>query len=133
VLLAWNLLVGGIPLERAADIARALRERDGGPDGVRALALALPRRDVVQISMNLEDAEARAPMEVFRRAEAAVKAAGGEIVETEVIGMLPDRLVAEAAAERLGMRGDVSMRMLSRRLAQYLAEPESAAGGPHEA
>jgi hypothetical protein len=72
-------------------------------------------------------------MEVFRRAEAAVEAAGGEIIETEVIGMLPDGLVAEAAADRLGMRGDVRTRMLSRRLAQYLAEPESAAGGPHEA
>lgn len=128
VLLAWNVLVRGIALEAAAGIARSLRARNGGPDGVRALAFALPARNAVQISMNLEDVEVRAPMDVFRRVEAAVAAAGGEIVETEVVGMLPDRLVADAAADRLGLRGDGRPRMLSRRLAEYLAERERTAG-----
>ena len=128
VLLAWNVLVRGIALEAATGIARSLRARNGGPDGVRALAFALPARSAVQISMNLEDAEARAPMDVFRRVESAVAAEGGEIVETEVIGMLPDRLVAEAAADRLLLRGDVRPRMLSRRLAEYLAERDRTAG-----
>lgn len=127
VLLAWNVLVRGVPFAAAAEVARSLRARNGGPEGVRALALELPRRGDVQISMNLEDAEARAPMDVFRRLEAAVAAAGGEIVETEVIGMLPDRLVADAAAERLRLRGSGTSRMLSRALMQYLAERERSA------
>jgi glutamate formiminotransferase/glutamate formiminotransferase/formiminotetrahydrofolate cyclodeaminase len=128
VLLAWNVLVRGLAVETAADIARSLRARNGGPDGVRALAFELSRRAGVQISMNLEDAETRSPMDVFRRLESALIAAGGEIVETEVIGMLPDRLVADAAADRLRLRGDVAPRMLSHALTRYLAERERAAG-----
>jgi len=128
VLLAWNVLVRGLTIDAAKNVARSLRARNGGPEGVRALAFELPRRRAVQISMNLEDAEARSPMDVFRRLESAVAAAGGEIVETEVIGMLPDRLVADAAAERLRLRGDAAPRMLSRALTRYLAERDSAAG-----
>ena len=37
---------------------RAVRERDGGFPGVRALGLDLPSAGVVQVSMNVEDWEA---------------------------------------------------------------------------
>src|SRR5262245_46497402 len=61
VLLAWNALVDGLSLERARDVARSMREQQSGLKGVRALALALPRRRVLQISMNLEDPEVTSP------------------------------------------------------------------------
>jgi glutamate formiminotransferase len=129
VLLAWNVLVRGVGQEAASALVRSLRERTGGLSGVRALALPLPRRDAVQISMNLERVEDGAPLDVFRRIEAAVAEVGGTIVETEVIGMLPDRLIADAAADRLRLTGDARARMLSRGLADYLAE---AGVGAHE-
>jgi glutamate formiminotransferase len=123
--------VQGVGAEDASALVRSLRERTGGLPGLRALALPLPQRGAVQISMNLERVEDNAPMEVFRRIEAAVADVGGTIVETEVIGMLPDRLVADAAAERLRLRGETRARLLSRGLAAYLAERESGVGA-HE-
>jgi glutamate formiminotransferase len=128
VLLAWNVLVQGVGAEDASALVRSLRERTGGLPGLRALALPLPQRGAVQISMNLERVEDNAPMDVFRRIEAAVAEVGGTIVETEVIGMLPDRLVADAAAERLRLKGETRARLLSRGLAAYLAERESGVG-----
>jgi glutamate formiminotransferase len=122
LLLAWNVVVDHIPVDTASAIAAQLRESGGGVPGLRALALELPRRNAVQISMNLEDVERAAPMEVFRLLERAIAEAGGRVRETEVIGLIPDRLLADAAADRLRMDRSAEPRMLSRRLAEYLAE-----------
>jgi glutamate formiminotransferase len=116
VLLAWNVVVNGINDGTAAAIAREIRAANGGFPGVRALALRLPSRDRVQISMNLENVQLTPPMEVFLAVEARVHAAGGEIEETEIIGMLPDELVLGAAAERLRLSPESTSRLLSRRL-----------------
>jgi glutamate formiminotransferase len=126
LLLAWNVVVRGITLETAAAAARGLRERDGGFPGLRALALWLPGRGVVQISMNLERLGTTAPMTVFRRLEELVERAGGEIAETEVIGMMPDDLVVGAAAERLRMPAATTERLLSRRLLEVLGAARMA-------
>ncbi len=116
VLLAWNVCVQGVDLEVLAGIAARLRESGGGIRGLRAIAVALPERDVLQISMNLEDVERAEPMEVFRRIEAAVTGQGGEITATEVIGLVPDRLLMDAAADRLRLEPGAEDRLLSRRL-----------------
>jgi glutamate formiminotransferase len=121
VLLAWNVYLGGITFEDAAAIAAQIRERGGGFRGLRALALQLPQRERLQISMNLEDLEATSPMEVFRRIEALVAERGGSVLETEVVGLLPDELVLSAAADRLRLTGATTRRLLSRRLAEHLA------------
>ncbi len=121
LLLAWNVLVAGITPTEARGIAASIRELGGGFPGLRALALELPRKNALQISMNLEDIQAVSPFEVFRRIEAEVLALGGSVVETEVIGMVPDGLVFPAAADRLRLAGEASGRLLSRRLVEYLA------------
>jgi len=120
VLLAWNVLLGGITLAAARAIARTVRERGGGFQGVRALALALPDRGV-QVSMNLEDPDAVSPLAVFDRIVQLAEEAGGHVLETEVIGLVPDRLVADAAADRLRLRPGTAERLLSARLADHLA------------
>lgn len=121
ILLAWNVWVSGVPLEALRGIAAAVRESGGGRSGVRALALHLEAGNAFQISMNLEDAETVSPMAVFTEIEARVAQAGGRIDRTEVIGLVPDRLLFEAAADRLGLEPDTADRVLSRRLATYLA------------
>lgn len=126
VLLAWNVLLGGITLEAARPIARAVRERNGGFPGVRALALALPERGV-QISMNLEDTDAVSPLAVYDRIAELAEEAGGHVLETEVIGLVPDRLVADAAADRLHLRPETTGRLLSARLVDYLARTADGA------
>jgi glutamate formiminotransferase len=120
LLLAWNVFVAGISEEEAQRVAQTVRETDGGFAGVRALALRLPSRGRLQISMNLEDMERTAPMTVFTRIESLVRQAGGRIEETEIIGMLPDALLWGAAAERLGLAPETAGRLLSERIVEVL-------------
>jgi len=120
LLLAWNVYVHGVELEDARHIAEAIRETGGGFRGLRALAFRLPRRDAVQISMNLEDLRATTPMAVYRRIEELARERGGTAGETEVIGMMPDELVLSAAVERMRLMEAEEKRLLSRRLARHL-------------
>lgn len=128
LLLAWNVLVRGIGLDAARGIARSIRAANGGFAGVRALAFRLERRDGVQISMNIEDLDGTAPLDVYRAIERAVAAAGGEMGETEVIGMVPDGALYGAAADRLRLRGLGPARVLSARVLRALGAGGWAAG-----
>jgi glutamate formiminotransferase len=121
VLLAWNVRVRGISLERAKEIAAAVRERGGGFAGLRALGLYLERQQCLQISMNLEDPDATSPLAVFAEIDRAVRASGGEIEGTEVIGMIPDTLVQPRSADTLKVLDLHVSRVLSHRVAQYLS------------
>lgn len=121
VLLAWNVWVSGLSMADARAVARDMREVSGGLTGVRALALELPTRSAMQISMNLEDVERASPADVFRRVRELIEARGGDVVKTEVIGMIPDQLVHSISVEELKLENPTTERMLQRRLAQYLA------------
>lgn len=129
VLLAWNVVVGGVSLGRARGIAEALRESSGGFGGVRALALALERRGALQISMNVEDLTVTSPMVVLERLEDLVHEAGGRVLETEVIGMIPDELVLAAAADRLRLSDARLDRLLTHRVLRHIVERN---GSPHD-
>jgi len=121
VLLAWNVWLDGLSLEAAREVARDLRESRSGLRGVRALALWLPTRERIQISMNLEDPEVQSPATVFAALEERVVVRGGVVVETEIIGMLPDALLASAAERYYRLEPGTTQRMLSRRLVDHLA------------
>jgi glutamate formiminotransferase / 5-formyltetrahydrofolate cyclo-ligase len=119
VLLAWNVFVSGLRVEQARAIARLIREQNGGFPGLRALGLHLARQDRVQISMNLEDPERTAPLDVYRAIEREVAACGARVQETQVIGMIPDTLVLPARAGRLQLPDLKPARVLSLRLHQH--------------
>ena len=85
------------------------------------MAFELPSRGRRQISMNLENLDATSPFDVFQELERMVAEAGGEVVETEVIGMVPDALILPAAASRLRLADPGLERLLSRRLLEHLA------------
>lgn len=121
VLLAWNVFVAGLTVEAARGIAASIRERGGGFDGLRALGLRLSGSGRVQVSMNLEDPIRTSPVAVFDRIAAEVARIGGEVVETEVIGMVPDTLVLPDSAGRLKLPDPGPARILSRRVAAHAA------------
>lgn len=120
VLLAWNVFVAGLGLEDARAIAAEIRERGGGFRGLRALGLHLPEQDRIQISMNLEDPDATSPWDVLAAIDRKATQRGGRVVETEVIGMIPDALVHPPAANRLVLPDLGPARVLSRRVAQHV-------------
>ena len=125
ILLAWNVFVTGIDLAGAREIAAGLRERGGGFKGLRALGLYLPDQDRVQISMNLEDPVSTSPMDVFGAIEREVGVRGGQVVETQVIGMIPDTLVYPAVVDRLLLSDFGPARVLSRRVVEYVSKRSS--------
>ena len=121
VLLAWNVFVEGISFEAVEAIAAGLRESGGGFRHLRVLALELPESGRLQISMNLEDPEATSPYDVFDAIEERVEAGGGQVIETEVIGMIPDPLVLPAAGDRFRLLHPDESRLLSRRVSEYVS------------
>jgi glutamate formiminotransferase len=121
ILLAWNVVVADFPIERARALAAAIRERGGGFPGLRALGLHLERQQRVQISMNLEDPFRTSPIDVFAAIEEHLASEGGRIVETEVIGMMPDTLVQQGSADRLHLLDPRPARVLSHRVAEYVS------------
>lgn len=121
VMLAWNVFVEGLSLDALKVIAGGLRESGGGFRHLRTLALALPEAERLQISMNLEDPEVTSPYDVFDAIEERVRAGGGRVIETEVIGMIPDPLVLPAAGDRFKLLNPGESRLLSRRVSEYVS------------
>ena len=121
LLLAWNVEVDGLSEDEVRGVATALRERDGGIEGLRVLALALPSKGCLQVSMNLEDVSNRKPFLVFRDVEDRVREAGGRVLITEVVGLVPDELILEAGADRLSLLDPDPSRVLSSRLTTHVA------------
>lgn len=96
-LIAYNINLASRDLALAQDIARAIRERDGGLPKVKALGLAL--HDCVQVSMNLTDYRVTSMQTVFESVQLRALEAGVEVRESEVVGLLPqDALVGLARA-----------------------------------
>jgi glutamate formiminotransferase len=115
-LIAFNVDLRGATLEDARAIAAAVRERDGGFPGVRALGLELPGSGRVQVSMNVEDWEAAALHEILERIEAEAASRGAEVVGSELVGLMPAGAAAAAAGAMLRIDGFDASRLIETRL-----------------
>jgi glutamate formiminotransferase len=109
-----NLLTDDVEVARA--IAAAVREKDGGFPGVRALGLALPRAGHAQVSMNVEDYEAAALHDILARVEAEASSHAVEIAGAELVGLMPAAAAAAAAGAMLKIDGFDASRLLELRL-----------------
>ncbi len=115
-LIAFNVnLRGDVGVARA--IAAVVRERGGGFPGVRALGLDLPRAQLVQVSMNVEDWEASALHEIVARIDAEATARGAEVVGSELVGLMPAGAAAAAAGAMLRIDGFDAAHVLELRAA----------------
>jgi len=123
-LIAFNVNLRG-ELGSAREIASAIRERDGGFPGVRALGLELPRAGLVQVSMNVEDWEAAALHDLVAAIEREAAARGAEVVGSELVGLMPGGAAAAAAGAALRIDGFDASRVLELRLLEPdVADPE---------
>jgi glutamate formiminotransferase len=93
-----------------------VRESGGGFPGVRALGLELPRAGVVQVSMNVEDWEAAALHDIVARVEEEATARGAEVVDAELVGLMPAGAAVAAAGSLLRIDGFDASRVLELRL-----------------
>jgi glutamate formiminotransferase / 5-formyltetrahydrofolate cyclo-ligase len=100
-LLAFNVNLATDRVDIAMAIARAVRERDGGLTGVRALGLPLTSRGIVQISMNIE----RPDLTPIERVVAVIRQEahtwGVALCGSELVGLMPAECAASAARHHL--------------------------------
>jgi glutamate formiminotransferase len=115
-LIAFNVNLATDDVGIARAIATAVREKDGGFPGVRALGLSLPRAGHAQVSMNVEDYEAAALHEIVARIETEAAARGTEIAGAELVGLMPAAAAAAAAGAQLRIDGFDASRLLELRL-----------------
>jgi glutamate formiminotransferase/glutamate formiminotransferase/formiminotetrahydrofolate cyclodeaminase len=115
-LIAFNVDLRGATLGDARTIASAIRERDGGFPGVRALGLELPGSGRVQVSMNVEDWEASALHEIVARIESEAAGLGAELDRAELVGLMPAGAAATAAGAALRIDGFDGSRLIETRL-----------------
>jgi glutamate formiminotransferase len=111
-LIAFNVDLAGHDLAAAREVARAVRERDGGFRGVRALGLELPRAGHLQVSLNVEDWRASPLHEVVAAVEREARARGLEVTGCELVGLVPAGAAAAAAGALLRLPGGLDERRL---------------------
>ena len=88
-LVAFNVNLNTEDLELAKGIVKSVRGATGGYQHVRAMALALPEKHQVQISMNLVDYRKSPLHRVFETIKSEAAAKGVGIAGTELVGPLP--------------------------------------------
>ncbi|MDK2846588.1 MAG: glutamate formiminotransferase / 5-formyltetrahydrofolate cyclo-ligase [Synergistales bacterium] len=97
-LVAFNVNLNTTNLEIAKTIAKRVRASGGGFTAVKGIGLALEEKGLVQVSMNIVDADKTAIYRAleFIRMEAARW--GVTINGTEVYGMIPAKAILDSAA-----------------------------------
>jgi glutamate formiminotransferase len=118
-LIAFNVNLRA-EVEVAREIAAVVRETGGGFAGVRALGLDLPGAGVAQVSMNVEDWEAASLHELLRRIEAEAASRGAQVVEAELVGLMPAGAAVAAAGAILRIDGFDPSRVLELRLLERM-------------
>jgi glutamate formiminotransferase len=115
-LAAYNVDLATRDVEVAREVAAVIRESSGGMPGVQAIGLHLPRSGRVQVSMNVLDLE-RSPLhEVFARVTQESTARGVEVAGGELVGLVPESVLAAAAAAGAHIPGVDESRVLERAL-----------------
>ena len=103
ILVAYNVNLDTDDVRVSRAIAREIREKNGGLPGVRALGLLLPGRHLAQVSMNLTDYRKTNMAQVFDAVTRLAKAAGVEVLESELVGLAPRAAMGGASPEKLRM------------------------------
>lgn len=101
ILIAFNVELATADLMPARRIARAIRERDGGFRTLRALAL--PRGERVQVSLNVTNYAATPLYRIVEVVRDIAAQLDVELVGCELIGCLPLAAVEASAAYYLGV------------------------------
>jgi glutamate formiminotransferase len=115
-LIAFNIYLNTADVQIAKRIARAVRGSSGGLRGVRALGLLVDGR--AQVSMNLIDYQNTPLHRAVELVAREAAAHGASVVESELVGLIPEDALLDAARFYLRLHSMRDDQVLERRLAQ---------------
>ncbi len=117
-LIAYNVNLATADVQVAKDIAKAVREKDGGFAKVQAMGFFLDDKQLSQVSMNLLDFETTSIRTVFDKVAELAKARGVEVAESELIGLAPAAALDAATARHIRLPAfDPQQQIVERKLA----------------
>ncbi len=99
ILIAYNVNLASNDIFLAREIARKIRFSNGGLPSVKALGLELENRGIVQISMNLTNHKITGIKTVFDLIKKEAKKEDVEILESEIIGLVPEKTLTECGKD----------------------------------
>ena len=119
-LIAFNVYLGTDDVEVAKFIARAVRHSSGGLRYVKALGLLV--KGQAQVSMNLTDYRKTPVHRVLEMIRREAERYGVAVVESELIGLIPNEALVEAAKFYLQLDGLSSHQILENRVADVIQQ-----------
>lgn len=108
-LIAFNINIDTEDLEIGKKIVKAIRGSSGGYMGVRAIALALPEKKQVQVSMNLVNYEKSPIPRVYETIKSELSRYNVNIVDTELVGPVPLKAIEEIMKFYIKVNDDFSI------------------------
>jgi glutamate formiminotransferase/formiminotetrahydrofolate cyclodeaminase len=126
-LVAFNVYLGGKEnIAVAKSVAKAVRGSSGGLKGVKGLGLEVDGQ--AQVSMNLVDLDATPLHRAFEMVKMEAEGQGVTPTWSELVGLVPERALFEAAARHLRLRQFTHDAVLERQVRTAAAGGESVAG-----
>jgi glutamate formiminotransferase / 5-formyltetrahydrofolate cyclo-ligase len=115
-LIAYNINLTTDRLDVAKRIAAAVRHSSGGLRFVKAMGVLLGDRNIAQVSMNLTNVEKTPIPRVFEFVKREASRYGVGVLESEVVGLVPQAALIAAAEYYLQLEGFGSQQVLETRL-----------------
>lgn len=115
-LIAFNVNLGTSDLRIAKAVAQAVRGSSGGLRYVKALGLALGERGIVQVSMNLTNYKKTPLARTLEMVRGEAARYGVPVVGTEIVGLIPEEALFQAAAHYLSLEQFTSDLILEQRV-----------------
>jgi glutamate formiminotransferase len=115
-LIAYNINLATDRLDVAKKIAAAIRHSSGGYRFVKAMGITLEARGIVQVSMNLTNYEKTPIFRVFETVKREAARYGVEVLESEIVGLVPSAALNAAAEFYLQIDGFKADQVLEHKL-----------------
>jgi glutamate formiminotransferase len=104
-LIAYNVNLRSEDVALAKEIAKKIREKDGGLKGIKAMGFAVDEPKCAQVSMNVCDHEATGLARVYAEIERLAAEKGVGILESELVGLAPRAALPGETAAAIRLRG----------------------------
>ncbi len=104
-LIAFNVNLESTDVAAAKEIAKLIREKDGGLPGIKAMGFFLDDLQCAQVSMNVCDFERTGLERVYAEIERLAAARGLKLRESELVGLAPRAAMGPGTAARINLRG----------------------------